>query len=337
VGGPEDPLVLADALARERRHGEALDILSGLAATRPDDWRVAVRAAYSLTALGRYAQALVQADRAVALAPSSAAAHAQRGSCLVRLRRSAAGEDAAREALRLDPHNLDALHVAALASSAGDRPERALAYGWHAVNLAPGETVALRAYGVGLGSSRRWAEAEQVWRSVLLRDPGDRQALAGLVDALSGQGRRQDARMLAEGLHADAGPEAVARSYRGDATWLAVAVALVVVVVLPAFWGSVATAGTVMLGILALGYGLLRRGWARAVPVTAEAREAVARLDRSRDRAVAALGGVLALVTGVGWLTRPGDSMAPVVAGTVLLIGGVVALGVAAHQVRNRP
>ena len=260
MGDPEDPLVLADALARERRHGEALDILSGLAATRPDDWRVAVRAAYSLTALGRYAQALVQADRAVAL----------------------------------------------------------------------------RAYGVGLGSSRRWAEAEQVWRSVLLRDPGDRQALAGLVDALSGQGRRQDARMLAEGLHADAGPEAVARSYRGDATWLAVAVALVVVVVLPAFWGSVATAGTVMLAILALGYGLLRRGWARAVPVTAEAREAVARLDRSRDRAVAALGGVLALVTGVGWLTWPGDSMAPVVAGTVLLIGGVVALGVAVHQVRNR-
>jgi tetratricopeptide (TPR) repeat protein len=337
VGDPEDPLVLADALARERRHGEALDILSRLAAARPEDWRVAVRAAYSLTALGRYAQALVQADRAVELAPSTAEAHAQRGYCLVRLRRSAAGEDAAREALRLDPHNIDALHVAALASSAGDRPERALAYGWHAVDLAPSATVALRAYGVGLGASRRWAEAEEVWRSVLLREPGDRQAMAGLVDALSGQGRRQDARLLAEGLHADAGPEVVARTYRGDATWLAVAGALVVLGVLPAFWGSVATAGTVLLALLAVGYGVLRRGWTRSVPATAEGRAAVARLDRSRDRAVAAFGGVLAVVSGVGWLAGPGGSLTSVVAGTLLLIGGIVAFGVAVNRVGHRP
>jgi Flp pilus assembly protein TadD len=337
VAHPDDSLDRAEALARDRRHGEALDVLTRLAVAQPGDWMVAVRTAQSLAALGRYAQALVEAERAVTLAPESAAAHAQRGYCLVRLRRSAAGEDSAREALRLDPNHLDALHVAALASRAARRPERSLAYGWHAVNLAPGDIVALRAYGVGLDASRRWPEAEQVWRSVLMHSPGDRQALSGLVDALSAQGRRDDARLLAEGMGADDDPETVARAYRGDLTWVGLAGAIVVAGLLQAFWNSVATTGTIVLGLLVVGYVLLRRGWARAVPATAEVRAAVERIDRGRDRAVAAFGGVLGLLTGLGWLLRPAPTAFPMVVGTVLLVGGIVALGVATGRVRHRP
>ncbi|HEY0486724.1 MAG TPA: hypothetical protein VGD72_10795 [Mycobacteriales bacterium] len=284
------------------------------------DWRDAVARATALRGEGRYAEALAEAGRAVGLAPGEAVAHVERSHCLLALRRAAAAEDAAREALRLDPAALEALHVAALASRSAGRGERAHAYGRQAIALAPEDTVALRAYGVGLDAARRWAEAEQVWRAVLLREPGDPQATVMLAEALDGQGRRDEARLFTESVGS---PE---RAYRGDLTPLAVAGGIVAAGVLVGLRGSLAIAGTVLLALGAAAYGLLRWSTAQRVPATPEARAAVERIDRRRARAFTGAVGALAVVTGAAWLLRTPHTLPPVVLGTLLLLGGAVAL-----------
>jgi tetratricopeptide (TPR) repeat protein len=294
------------------------------------DWREVVAGATALRASGRYAEALAEADRAVGLAATEAAVHVERGLCLLGLGRSAAAEDAAREALRLDPYALGALHVAAVASRSAGRGERALAYGRHAVDLAPEETVALRAYGVGLDAAGRWAEAEQLWRTVLLRVPGDAQATVMLAEALDSQGRRDEARLFAEAADPDG---TVERAYRGDLTALAIGGAVVAVGVLLGMRGSLEVAGTVLLVIGGAAYGLLRWNGTRRTPATPEARTAVAEVDRRRTRVLAGAGGALAVVTGLAWLLRSPHTMTAVVLGTLLLLGGAVGLGVS----RARP
>jgi tetratricopeptide (TPR) repeat protein len=269
----------------------------------------------------------------VALAPADAAAHAERGMLLVLLGRAAAAEDAAREALRLEPDRLDALYVAARASAEALRGERALAYGGHAISLAPGNPTALRAYATGLTASRRWPEAEQAWRGLLLAAPGDGEATRGLMAALAAQGRHDYARELAEGLAGATG----ARAYRGDATWVAVAAGIVGAGLLlghPAGFGPV---GTLLLVLLGPGYALVRWRSGRHVPATAETREAVARIDRARDRVVAGVAGGLAILAGAGWLARSPHTSTVLVAGTVLLVGGLVAVGAVVSGSRHRP
>jgi tetratricopeptide (TPR) repeat protein len=288
------------------------------------DWREAVVSATALRGSGRHTEALTEADRAVGLAPGEAATHVERGFCLLALGRSAAAEDAAREAMRLDPYGLDALHVAALASRSAGRGERALAYGEHAVGLAPEDAAAMRAYGVGLDAARRWTEAEQVWRAVLLRAPGDPQATVMLAEALDGQGRREEARLFAEAADRDG---AAQRAYRGDLSPLAIAGGIVAVGVLLGAYESLEIAGTVLLVLLGAAYGALRWIAARRVPATPEARTAVAEVDRRRARALAGAGGALAVVTGVAWLLHTPHTMTAVVLGTLVLLGGVVALG----------
>jgi tetratricopeptide (TPR) repeat protein len=322
-----DPeLDAAEELVRAGHPEEALAALARLAAARPGDWLVVVRAARLLADLGRTVDAVAAADRAVALAPAEPGAHAGRGLVLAVLGRAAEGEDAAREALRLDPDHLGALHAAAVASAVAGRDERALAYGWHAVNVGPGDPAALRAYGTGLSASRRWSEAEQVWRSVLLAAPGDDEATRALITVLSAQGRHDYARELAEGLAAayPARPDTAARAYRGDATWVAVAGGLVAAGLLLGHPGGFGPVGSVLLVLLGLVYGVARWRARRRVPATAETREAVARIDRARDRAVVGVAGLLAVLAGAGWLLRAPHTSAALALGVVLILGGLV-------------
>lgn len=335
-----DPEVeAADALARVGRHEEALALLGRLALARPGDWRIVVRRAAVLLTLGRNDEALAEAGRVVALAPEDPAAHAERAMLLVLLGRAAAAEDAAREALRLDPNHLDGLYVGARASAEADRGERALAYGWHAINVAPGNPTALRAYATGLTASHRWPEAEQTWRSLLLAAPGDAEATRGLIAALAAQGRHDYARELAEGLPGPVPgrPDAAVRAYRGDATWVAVAAGIVAAGLLlghPAGFGPVATFLLVLLGA---GYALVRWRLRGHIPATAQTREAVARIDRNRDRVVAGVAGGLASLAGAGWLARSSHTPLTLAAGAVLLLGGLVALGAVLGGSRHRP
>jgi tetratricopeptide (TPR) repeat protein len=231
---------------------------------------------------------------------------AERAAELAARGRFAAAEDTARQALALDPANLDALLVAAEASLAAARPERALAYGSHALDVAPEHPTAQRAYGVGLHASGRWGESEQVWRTVLLRAPGNKQACLFLGAALTGQGRPDEARALAEvaALDADPGGESAARVYRGDLTWLGVAGAIVAAGVLLAAPGGFVSAGIALLVVLGAGYGVHRWRGRRHVPATADGRAAVARLDAARDRAVAGFAGALGVVVIAAWLLR---------------------------------
>jgi tetratricopeptide (TPR) repeat protein len=322
----------AEALAAEGRHADALELLVPFTNDRSFTWEVGVLAARSLRAVGRAADALVQADRAVAAAPTVARPRTERARCLAVLGRYAAAEDAAREALGCDPYDLGALLVAADASERADRGDRALAYGQQAVTIAPDDPTALCAYGIGLHACGRWPEAEAVWRAILLRAPGDPTAIGMLVLALSRQGRTEEARVLGEGavVAATADPEAVAtlgRAYRPDTGWLVPAAVIVVPVLFLALGSTMGPVGTVLLGLVGLAYAALRRRHRSRRPVTPEGRAIVEHLDRRTDRAVAGFAGAFAIAVGLAWFTRSPSGLPTWVAGTVLCLGGLAGVG----------
>jgi predicted lipid-binding transport protein (Tim44 family) len=95
--------------------------------------------------------------------------------------------------------------------------------------------------------------------------------------------------------------------------------------------------GTFLLVLLGLGYAASRWAARRTVPATAETREAVARIDRARERAVTGVTGGLALLAGAGWLLRTPHTSAALGAGALLLLGGLVALGAVVGGWRHRP
>ena len=343
----------AEALAAQGRHAEALALLAAFTnerSVRPDSTNersfgndptdersvsraAAVLAARSLRALGRPRDALAQADRAVAAAPEDPDGHVERASSLAVLGRYAAAEDAAREALSRDPYSVRALLVAAEASLGAERGERALAYGELARGLAPDDPTALRAHGIGLHACRRWADAEGAWRGVLLHEPGDRQALDLLGAALRGQGRADQARMLAEahlgdGMPDPAAAEAVATAYRSRREWPAIAGVILAAGLFLGLGSAMGPAGTVLLVLFGAGYAVLRSSRRSRVPATAVGRAVVEHLDRRADRAAAGFAGAFAVATGLAWFTRSPSGPPGWVAGTVLCLGGLAGVGI---------
>jgi tetratricopeptide (TPR) repeat protein len=186
----DDAVDRAAALSDVGRHEEAELLLRRALASDADDPGLRAALAHVLLARGETAEALVHAERTVALAPDVGYGHALRSAVLsTDLRRRRDAVDAAREAVRLDPEEAfchGALARACLRArwfpEALDAAERAAA-------LDPEDADAHRLRGAALMALGRPADAEDAFREALRLDPEDGDALHDLGVAVGVQGR----------------------------------------------------------------------------------------------------------------------------------------------------
>src|SRR5262249_39898551 len=167
---------------------ELLDRASGLAPERADLGRERARVQWTL---GR-----IDAERtcraALALDPADVVAGNLLGEILSKT--DAFGADAAwREALRIDPHNPEALfHLGNRLRERGEH-ETAIHHFESALERAPGHAGVLNNLGLSLEASGDAQRAEACYREVLPAQPKHADALANLANLLQGQARNREA------------------------------------------------------------------------------------------------------------------------------------------------
>ena len=126
-------------LASLGRLADAVPIVHGVLGEQPDNVTALQVLAYCMQVEGRFEEMLATARRAVSLAPDDPGPHRQVAQAEVELGRARDGVDAAREARRLDPHDV--------------RNELVLA----TVSLAAGRTAGILAAEAAVGRARRLA------------------------------------------------------------------------------------------------------------------------------------------------------------------------------------
>jgi tetratricopeptide (TPR) repeat protein len=190
----ERALRRAQALIDAERFDGALEILAQF----PEEPEAILMTAIALASKAAYPEALVAADRSIALLPEEPQAHATRASALLALGRFKPALTAAQEAVRLSPRD-PAFH-AVLAWVAITTWNRKVAEptGKALLELAPEWTVA---HDVAGAIALRWGSAkvaEAHFRDAIRLDPMDARAINDLALAISKQGRRQEAIQVLE-------------------------------------------------------------------------------------------------------------------------------------------
>jgi tetratricopeptide (TPR) repeat protein len=144
--------------------------------------------------LGRHEEALAAFDQAVALDPSYARAHYNRGHALHNLGRHEEALAAADRAIALDPNLAAAHNNRGIALGNLGRHEEALtAYG-RAIALDPDDARAHNNRGVDLASLGRYEEALVAFDRAIALDPNDARAHNSRGNALENLGRHEEAR-----------------------------------------------------------------------------------------------------------------------------------------------
>lgn len=196
-----DALGRSSALCDVGRTDEAEAVLRRALADAPDEPFLRTELARVLIVRGRHADALEQAERAVASAPGLGHAHAMRALALTGdPRRRFDAVDAARQAVALDPEDPFAHRTVARTALLARWFAAARAAAETAIELDPEEADGHVVLGSVLLQMDRPAEAEAAFREALRRDPEDAMALNDLGVAVQSQGRARgpEARVLFE-------------------------------------------------------------------------------------------------------------------------------------------
>lgn len=331
------------------RPDDAVAVLTGFLARRPDD--VTVLALLSLAHLRarRWAAALAAADAAIGLDPAYPPAWQRRGVALIELDRTDEAERAAVEYLRLAPDDWHAHYTLArvLRTRRGRRTE-ALWHAERAVALAPDDADAHNLLGVVHRSLEDRDAAADAYRRALSIDPGHALARSNL--ALLTLGRAGTEAVMAGLREAAASDPQQAVIHRNMAlvallallrrgTWLALADLMLVWFVLALLAGpGSGTARLIVFCLVVAGWVGLVGWWLRGLrPYLRSLVPAAARtLLRSSDARWGLLGIGCALVCGSVALWWPSGGLALVVVGyLVQLVGSTASRHLAARHRRQ--
>ncbi len=170
--------------ARQNQHDVAVARFERVVILSPDHPDAWLNMALSLCESGRHAQAVTAARRAVAIRPSSANSLAALAHVLSFTSDLEAADAAAAKALSLDPASAPAhLRQAIIRRRMGD-PEGSLESCDNLIALQPNSATGYLERGITLVEAGRQGEAESEFRSALLHDPANGDALMGLSRCL---------------------------------------------------------------------------------------------------------------------------------------------------------
>jgi tetratricopeptide (TPR) repeat protein len=185
------------ALQSSGQHRKALEDFLRVLAFSPNDPLVLNAIGLSELALLRFDDALKAFDAAIAADPNNPLTHFRRGLTLARSGDHEAAEKAYERTLELDPKNAVALGNLASISARKRRGDEARAYVDRALALDPTEFTARSALAVLDMNDKKYAEAEEKLRGLLLQIPATSDTRAGMFgmlgDALDGQKRYAEA------------------------------------------------------------------------------------------------------------------------------------------------
>lgn len=189
-------LARASALVDLDRTEEAAGVYGGLLRQEPDDVAALCGLSRCLGKLGRADEALDVAQRAAALAPDNDWPHRLRSAHLMQLRRVAEAQQAAHEAVRLDPTGLPSL-LTLFETQAGLRDTAGTARTAERVReLHPAQAEAHNCLGRAEMLRGDWTAAEAAFREALRQCPPEAVYQSNLALALERQGRKREALQL---------------------------------------------------------------------------------------------------------------------------------------------
>ncbi|MCK2219262.1 tetratricopeptide repeat protein [Actinomadura sp. ATCC 31491] len=187
-----------DFLRQRRRFGEAERAAAEAAELRPDDPDVHVTGAWVFSDQDREDEAVVWAERALALDPRDSWALRSRIHFLTWDGRLGEAERALAEAVALRPDDPDLLVTGAWVFSNQDREDEAVVWAERALALDPRDPWALRSRIDFLGWGRRFAEAERALTEAVRLRPDDPDIYVSGAHAFSDQDRHDEALALVE-------------------------------------------------------------------------------------------------------------------------------------------
>lgn len=168
---PMEPLVKVFAAAG--RSADVLDTARRWQQLDPGDERPIYWQAEALTRLERCLEAMTVYRQAIDRVPTSALLRRQWWTCAVACGDDDAQLEAAAGWVVLAPHDVDALHVYAMALNVHGRPEEALNAAQRALALDPDNQRVLLTSARALCNLERWAEAGAVFQKCHDRNPTD--------------------------------------------------------------------------------------------------------------------------------------------------------------------
>jgi Flp pilus assembly protein TadD len=206
VGARQAALRRASALVDLGRVPDAAAVYAGLLREEPDDAGSLCGLSRCLGKLDRTREALDLAERAAALAPDDDWPHRLRSAHLMRLRRPAEAESAAREAVRLDPLGFASLLTLFETQAARHDAAAAAVTARRIVELFPGHAEAHNCLGRVAMLQRGWPAAEAAFEEALRLSPQEPVYQSNLALALERRGRRREAlRLFQQAVRTDPG------------------------------------------------------------------------------------------------------------------------------------
>ena len=178
----------------QNRFADALETCREAAVLLPRDATVYQNAGYSLSRLGRHAEAIVEYQKVIALAPERIEPYRSIAGGYFALRDWSKAEANFREVVKRDPASQSAWQ--SLGDAAGElgKSTEAIASYRKALELGPGSAALYRALGWHLYRAERFAEAEPVLTEARRHNPRDGNTLLTLGSVKYKLGKTADAR-----------------------------------------------------------------------------------------------------------------------------------------------
>jgi Flp pilus assembly protein TadD len=186
----------ASALIDLDRVQDAAAVYAGMLRQEPDDAGSLCGLSRCLSKLDRAREALHLAERAAALAPDDDWPHRLRSAHLMRLRRPAEAERAAREAVRLDPLGFASLLTLFETQAGRHDAKGAGATARRIREVFPGQAEAHNCLGRVAMLRRDWSAAQAAFQEALRVSPQEPVYQSNLALALERRGRRREALWL---------------------------------------------------------------------------------------------------------------------------------------------
>ena len=198
---PDAALDRAHLLIEAKRYDDALRLLAQM----PEDGHARLLAAVACFYSGDFQRALHEVEQSIALIPDLADPHAVRSDILYRLDRNKASLEAAREAVRLEPENPNALWVMARSAYGVHDWKLAEQAANETVRLAPDWAMAHGIAGLVAAKRRRRKVAEAHLRTARALEPNNPLILNDLAVATSSRWRPREAsvRLLEDAVRLD--------------------------------------------------------------------------------------------------------------------------------------